>query len=150
MKDQPTTYPVDHQLRQLRIIAILLAVTFMRIFMGTMIPSLEMYGGDNPNDWFGPWISDTILGALVPLMIFLLLRKKGIKAWAALLMYNGIGAFDYAHGLLTQWTDPLIPNGIFGTPELTYGSLSFSLLVQLTVIGLLFNPGVIKYFNKET
>ena len=133
-----------------KLIAILMGITFMRIFMGTMIPSLEMYGGNNPDAWFGPWISDTILGILVPIMLFLLLRKRGIKTWALLLMYNGIGAFDYAHGLITQWTDPLTPNGIFGTPELTYGSLTFSLLVQCTVIILLFNSSVIdKFVQKE-
>ena len=117
--------------------------------MGTMIPSLEMYGGENPNAWFGPWISDTILGILVPIMIYILLKKRGIKVWAILLIYNGIGAFDYAHGLITQWTDPLTPNGIFGSPELTYGSLSFSLIVQITIIALLFNSTVLGYFNKK-
>ena len=149
MKDnQVTSSPISKPL-QVKLIAILMGFTFMRFFMGTMIPSLEMYGGENPNAWFGPWISDTVLGLLVPIMVFILLKKEGIKIWAILLIYNGIGAFDYAHGLITQWTDPLIPNGIFGTPILTYGSLSFSLIVQIAVIVLLFNSNVINYFIKK-
>ena len=149
MKDHHTSTSTNNKPAQLRLIAILMGITFMRAFMGTMIPSLEMYGGENPNAWFGPWVSDTFLGLLAPLMIFLLLTKRGIKTWGSLLVYNGIGAFDYAHGLITQWTDPLTPNGIFGTPELTYGSLSFSLVVQLAVIMLLFSPNVIDYFNNK-
>ena len=150
MKDIQTTSSPSSKPFQVKLIAILMGITFMRFFMGTMIPSLEMYGGENPNAWFGPWISDTILGALVPIMVFILLKKRGIKIWATLLIYNGIGAFDYAHGLITQWTDPLIPNGIFGSPGLTYGSLSFSLIVQITVIVFLFNSNVIDYFDKRT
>ena len=145
MKENPTSSRPS----QIKWIAILLAFTFMRAFMVIQLPSLEMYGGINPNAWFGPWISDTILGILVPLMIYLLLKKRGIETWGALIMYNAIGAFDYAHGIITQWTDPLTPNGMMGTPELTYGSISFSLLVQITVIVLLFNPRVIDYFNKK-
>ena len=122
----------------------------MRALTITMMPSLEMYGGVNPDAWFGPWISDTILGFLVPVMIYLLLRKRGAKIWGILLIYNAIGAFDFAHGLITEWTDPLIPDGIFGTPALTYGSVSFSMIVQILVILLLFNKKVIDYFIKES
>ena len=150
MKDIQATSSPSSKPFLVKLIAILMGITFMRFFMGTMIPSLEMYGGENPNAWFGPWISDTILGVLVPIMVFILLKKRGIKIWATLLIYNGIGAFDYAHGLITQWTDPLIPNGIFGSPELTYGSLSFSLIIQITVIVFLFNSNVIDYFDKRT
>ena len=49
------------------------------IMAGTMIPSLEMYGGRNPNAWFGPWISDAILGLLAPVMIYLVLKKRGLR-----------------------------------------------------------------------
>ena len=82
-------------------------------------------------------------------MIYLVLRKNGIKIWGILVAYNAIGAFDYVHGLLAQWTDPLIPNGIMGTPELTYGSIGFSLLIQLLVLYLLFRKSVMSYFTSS-
>ncbi|NET33140.1 MAG: hypothetical protein F6K19_14150 [Cyanothece sp. SIO1E1] len=129
--------------------AILIGLTFMRAFMGIQLPSLEMYGGVNPDAWFAPWISDTILGILAPIMIYLVIKKKGIKTWGILVAYNAIGAFDYAHGILTQWTDPLIPNGIMGTPGLTYGAIGFSLVVQLIVLYLLFQPAVMSYFSSQ-
>ena len=133
--------------KEIKWIAILIGFTFMRAFMGIQLPSLEMYGGENPDAWFGPWISDTILGILAPFIIYILWRKKGMKVWGILVAYNAIGAFDYAHGLMTQWTDPLIPNGIMGTPGLTYGSVGFSFLVQLIVLYLLFRPSIVRYFS---
>ena len=132
---------------EIKWIAILLGLTFMRAFMGIQLPSLEMYGGVNPDAWFAPWISDTILGLLVPYMIYLVIKKDGMKVWGILVAYNAIGAFDYAHGLLTEWTDPLIPNGLMGTPELTYGSIGFSFLIQLIVLYLLFKRSVMTYFT---
>ena len=129
-------------------IAILILLTGMRFFMFTQLSSLEMFGGVNPDAWFAPWISDTILGALVPLVVFLVLRRRGIVVWGMLLVYNAIGAFDYAHGLLTQWTDPLVPNGMLGTPGLTYGSIGFSLFVQLIVLFLLFQRDVVSYYTQ--
>lgn len=129
--------------------AILIGLTFMRAFMGIQLPSLEMYGGVNPDAWFAPWISDTILGIIAPYMIYLVLKQKGISVWGILVAYNAIGAFDYAHGLITEWTDPLIPNGIMGTPGLTYGAIGFSLIVQLIVLYLLFRPSVISHFTSR-
>ena len=132
---------------EIKWITILLAFTFMRAFMGLQLPTLEMYGGVNPNAWFTPWISDTILGLLVPYIIYLLLKKKGMMVWGTLIAYNAIGAFDYVHGLLAQWTDPLVPNGLMGTPALTYGSIGFSLLIQLLILRFLFRRTVIEYFK---
>lgn len=133
---------------QIKWIAILIGFTFMRAFMGIQLPSLQMYGGVNPDAWFAPWMSDTILGLIAPFMIYLAIKKTGMKTWGILVAYNAIGAFDYVHGLLAQWTDPLVPNGIMGTPALTYGSIGFSLLVQLGVLYILFKPSVIAYFRK--
>ena len=131
-------------------ITILILLTTMRGFMITQLPSLQMFGGINPDAWFAPWVSDTILGILAPLMAYVTLKKRGIKIWGLLLLYNAVGAFDYLHGLATQWTDPLVPDGMFGTPELTYGSIGFSLIVQLVAIGLLFQRDVVTYFTQSS
>ena len=134
--------------RSINIIAILMSLTIIRGFMVTMLPSLEMFGGVNPDAWLAPWVSDTILGILVPFMVYLLLSKRGILIWGILLTYNAIGAFDYLHGLSTQWTDPLIPDGIMGTPGMTFGSIGFSLLLQLTAIYLLLQKDVVSYLTR--
>ncbi len=131
-------------------IAILILLTTMRGVMVTQLPSLQMFGGVNPDAWFTPWVSDTILGILAPFMAYIAFQKSGIKIWGLLLVYNAVGAFDYMHGIATQWTDPLIPNGMFGTPELTYGSIGFSLVVQLIVIILLFQREVVTYFSQSS
>ena len=117
--------------------------------MGLQLPTLEMYGGVNPDAWFAPWISDTILGLTAPYMIYLTLKGRGVMVWGVLLAYNAIGAFDYVHGLMAQWTDPLVPDGIMGTPALTYGSVGFSLVVQLGVIYLLVKPAVVDYYRRQ-
>ena len=135
---------------QITWIVILMLLTMMRFFMFTQLPSLQMFGGVNPDAWLAPWVSDTILGALVPLMIFLALRKRGIKIWGVLLIYNAVGAFDYVHGLVTQWTDPLVPSGMLGTPELTFGSIGFSLIVQLVALYFLFRANVISYLTSSS
>ena len=135
--------------QEIKWIAILIAITMMRAFMGIQLPTLQMYGGENPDAWFAPWISDTIIGLLAPIMIYLTIKRTGIMVWGTLIAYNAIGAFDYVHGLMVQWTDPLIPNGLMGTPELTYGSIGFSLLVQLTILYLLFKPTVTDYFSNS-
>ena len=130
-------------------IAILMLLTTMRFFTVTQLSSLQMFGGVNPDAWLAPWVSDTILGAFAPFMIYILFKKRGLKIWGILLIYNAIGAFDYIHGLATQWTDPLVPNGMLGTPELTFGSIGFSLIVQLLAIYLLFQDDVVKYLTKS-
>ncbi|MEM9328312.1 MAG: hypothetical protein AAGA85_21775 [Bacteroidota bacterium] len=78
-------------------------------------------------------------------MIYLTIKQRGLKVWGALVAYNAMGAFDYVHGLMAQWTDPLVPNGMMGTPALTYGSIGFSLVVQLVVVYLVFRPQVMNY-----
>ena len=137
---------IEQRPRIITWIAVLMGFTMMRAFMGIQLPTLEMFGGENPDAWFAPWISDAILGLLAPFMIYLLLKRRGIMIWAGLLIYNAIGAFDYTHGLMVQWTDPLVPNGIMGNAALTYGSVGFSFLVQLGVLYLLFKDEVMDYF----
>ena len=127
----------------------LIGFTTMRAFMGFQLPTLQMYGGVHPDAWFAPWLSDTVLGIIAPFMIYLLLTRNDIKSWGILVAYNAVGAFDYLHGLMVQWTDPLVPKGIMGTPELTYGSIGLSFIVQLIVLFLLFSHQVRIHFAEN-
>lgn len=125
-------------------IAVLTALTISRFSVAFRLPSLEMFDGDNPDAWIGPWISDTMLGLLVPLMVFLALTKTGARVWGALAAYSVIGAFDYVHGLVTQWIHPLN-----GSAAVTYGGISFFLAVQLVAIALLFRTDVMRHFLSD-
>lgn len=122
----------------------LTALTILRAQTIFFFPSLEMNGGNNPNAWFAPWVSDSILGLLVPVVIYFLLNGKGVKTWALLIMYSALGAFDYAIGLATQWHYPMAEETASGA--LVFGSLSFTLTIQIIAVALLFRKEVMNRF----
>lgn len=114
------------------VIAVLMLLTITRMQAILFIPSLKMFGGISPDGWFGPWVSDAILGVLLPIMVYFALRESGIKLWGLLVLYNAVGAFDYSQGLATQWIDPL-PLAI-ASSALVYGALSITLSIQLVAL----------------
>ena len=75
--------------------------TELWVFVGFLIPTLsrlmmviqlipkgntvQMCGGPNPNGWLGPWVTDTILGLLVPVMIVLSLTVTGVPMFGVAL-----------------------------------------------------------------
>ncbi|MEM1248553.1 MAG: hypothetical protein AAGK22_19405 [Acidobacteriota bacterium] len=128
-------------------ISILTALTFTRAFAFIFLPELKMFGGDVSDVWLGPWVVDSLLGALIPLAIFSVLRRRGAKTWGGLLIYHGLGAFDYGNGLLTQWLHPLpasvAPSG------LVFGSLIFTMVIQTAVVVLLFRRAARSHFLQD-
>ena len=122
-------------------IAVLTAFTITRMSVAFRLPSLEMFDGDNPDAWIGPWVSDAVLGLLVPVMVYLAWRTTGTKVWGALVAYTVIGAFDYAHGLVTQRIHPLNANS-----TVTYGAIGFFMALQLVVAALLFRDDVVRHY----
>ena len=130
--------------KQIKWIAILIALTFSRFSVVTFFTGLEMFGGPEPNEWIGPWTTDTTLGLLAPLMAYLALKKRGLRLWGALIAYNCIGAFDYANGLLTEYLSPQVLN----PPEMIFGGIGLFLCIQLGIIYLLFNKNVISHFSQ--
>ena len=123
-------------------ITVLTAVSITRLVVVFRLPSLEMFDGDNPDAWIGPWVSDTVLGLLVPVMVYLAWRRSGTKVWGALVAYTVIGAFDYAHGLVTQWIHPQNANS-----TVTYGAIGFLMMQQLIVAALLFRDDVVQHYT---
>lgn len=130
--------------KQVKWITILIALTFSRFSVVTFFPSLEMFGGLEPNEWIGPWTTDTTLGLLAPLMAYLAFKKTGLKLWGTLIAYNCIGAFDYANGLLIEYLSPQVSN----PPEIIFGGIGLFFCVQLVVIYLLFNKNVIRHYSQ--
>lgn len=131
------------------VIVVLTALTITRAQAILFLPTLEMFGGASPDAWLAPWVTDSILGLLLPVVIYFLLKGSGLKTWALLLLYSAIGAFDYANGLVTQWLHPL-PEEMAGT-TLVFTALTATLTFQLVVVYLLFRNKVISHFvNTET
>ena len=126
-------------------IAVLIGLTIPRVQTLLFLPKLEMFGGIAPDAWFAAWVSDAILGLLIPLAIYALLRLRGPVVWGALLIYNAVGAFDYSHGLATQFTDPL-PASI-APAAVVYVGIGACMLVQLVALALLFRRDVIAHFH---
>ncbi len=133
--------------RELNIIAILTGLTISRMMALTFLPTLNMLGGTSPNEWLGPWVTDGILGLLLPVVIYFILKGKGIKTWALLIVYSVLGAFDYATGLVTQWLHPLPFET--ASPSVVFISLWSTLLFQVVVIILFFRNDVIHHFYKS-
>lgn len=129
------------------IIAILMALTILRVMALTFLPTLNMLGGTSPNEWLGPWVTDGILGLFLPVVIYYILKGKGLKTWALLIVYNTLGAFDYATGLVTQWLHPLPIET--ASPSVVFISLWTTLLFQVVVIILFFKNDVIHHFYKS-
>ncbi len=126
------------------VIVVLTGLTITRAQAILFLPTLKMFGGTSPDAWLAPWVTDSILGLLLPVVTYFLLKGKGLKIWATLLLYSAIGAFDYATGLTTQWLHPL-PKETAGT-ALVFSALTATLTFQLVVVYLLFHEKVINHF----
>ncbi len=125
-------------------IAFLMGATLFRAQTVLFLPTVEMFGGIAPNGWFGPWLSDAILGFLVPVMVFIFLTKRGIRVWGALVLYNAVGAFDYSQGLITQFISPMPAE--MASPTTVYVGIGLFMILQLIALGLLFRRAVIQHF----
>ncbi|MEM1023117.1 MAG: hypothetical protein AAGD10_10555 [Myxococcota bacterium] len=126
-------------------IAIAMGLTLPRVQTVLLLPQLAMFGGDAPDAWLAPWLSDAILGLLIPVVLYALLRSKGLRAWGLLLVYNAVGAFDYSHGLLAQFTDPL-PASI-ASSSLVYGGIGAGMTFQCIALILLFSRDARRAFK---
>jgi hypothetical protein len=125
-------------------IAVLIGATLFRAQTVLFLPTVEMFGGIAPNGWFGPWLSDAILGFLVPVMVFIFLTQRGIRVWGALVVYNAVGAFDYSQGLITQFISPMPAEMASATT--VYAGIGVFMTLQLVALGLLFRQEVVHHF----
>jgi len=125
-------------------IALLIGATLFRAQTVLFLPTVEMFGGIAPNGWFGPWLSDAILGFLVPVMVFLFMTRRGIRIWGGLVLYNAVGAFDYSQGLITQFISPMPAE--MASPTTVYVGIGLFMILQLIALGLLFRRDVIQHF----
>lgn len=125
-------------------IAVLMGLTLFRAQTVLFLPTVEMFGGIAPDAWFAPWLSDAILGFLLPVMLWLFWKKRGTRVWGILVLYNSVGAFDYATGLGTQWIHPMPAE--MASSITVYGGIGFFMACQLCALALLFRRDVVAYF----
>ena len=129
-------------------IAILMGVTIFRAQTLLFLPTVQMYGGPSPDAWFAPWLSDAILGFMLPVMLWLLWARRGVRVWGALVVYNAVGAFDYSSGLATQWHAPMPAE--MASAGTVYGGIGFFIMCQLIALTLLFRSDVVDHFSRGT
>ncbi|NJM35002.1 MAG: hypothetical protein HC850_10190 [Rhodomicrobium sp.] len=127
-------------------ITLLMAATIFRAQTVMFLPALEMFGGIAPDAWFGPWLSDAIIGFILPIMIYLLWKGRGVRVWGLLVIYNAVGAFDYSQGLATQWIHPMPAE--MATQTTVYIGIGLFMVLQLIALSLLFRADVVSHFNE--
>lgn len=125
-------------------IAMLMGVTIFRAQTILFLPELQMFGGPAQDGWFGPWLSDTIIGFAVPVMLYLFWTRRGVAVWGALVAYNAVGAFDYSQGLITQAISPMPAEMASATT--VYLGIGLFMAAQIAALGLLFRRDVIAAF----
>lgn len=126
-------------------IAILMGATIFRAQTILFLPELQMYGGPAPDGWFGPWLSDTIIGFVLPVMLYLFWTRRGMAVWGVLVAYNAVGAFDYSQGLITQIISPMPVE--MASPATVYLGIGLFMVFQLIAVCLLFRRDVIDAFS---
>ncbi len=126
-------------------IAVLMGITIFRIQTILFLPKVQMFGGPAPDGWFGPWLSDTIIGCCLPVMLYLFWTRRSVAVWGALIAYNAVGAFDYSQGLITQVISPMPVE--MASAATVFGGIGVFMSAQLVALGLLFRRDVIAEFK---
>lgn len=129
-------------------IALSMGATIFRAQTILFLPQVQMFGGIAPDGWFGPWLSDTIIGFMVPVMLYLFWTRRSVAVWGALVAYNAVGAFDYSQGLITQVISPMPVE--MASAATVYIGIGLFMCFQLAALGLLFRRDVIAAFKGQS
>ena len=126
-------------------ITLLMGATIFRAQTILFLPELQMFGGIAPDGWFGPWLSDTIIGFALPVMLYLFWTRRSVAIWGTLVAYNTVGAFDYSQGLITQMISPMPVE--MASAATVYVGIGLFMGFQLVALALLFRRDVIAEFK---
>lgn len=127
-------------------ITLLMGATIFRAQTILFLPQVQMFGGIAPDGWFGPWLSDTIIGFAVPVMLYVFWTRRSVAVWGALVAYNAVGAFDYSQGLITQVISPMPVE--MASAATVYLGIGLFMLAQIGALGLLLRRDVIAEFSR--
>ncbi|KGM88795.1 hypothetical protein rosmuc_01205 [Roseovarius mucosus DSM 17069] len=61
-----------------------MGITIFRAQTILFLPQVQMLGGIAPNGWFGPWLGDTIIGFMLPVMLYLFWTRRSVVVWGVL------------------------------------------------------------------
>lgn len=128
-------------------ITLLMGATIFRAQTILFLPQVQMFGGIAPDGWFGPWLSDTIIGFILPVMLYLFWTRRSMAIWGVLVAYNAVGAFDYSQGLITQAISPMPVE--MASAATVYLGIGLFMCFQLVALGLLFRRDVIGAFKDQ-
>lgn len=126
-------------------ITLLMGATIFRAQTILFLPQVQMFGGIAPDGWFGPWLSDTIIGFAVPVMLYVFWTRRSVAVWGALVAYNAVGAFDYSQGLITQVISPMPVE--MASAATVYLGIGLFMIAQLGALGLLLRRDVVAEFS---
>lgn len=126
-------------------ITLLMGATIFRAQTILFLPQVQMFGGIAPDGWFGPWLSDTIIGFALPVMLYLFWTRRSTAVWGVLVAYNAVGAFDYSQGLITQWISPMPVE--MASAATVYLGIGLFMVAQIVALVLLFRREVIAEFT---
>jgi hypothetical protein len=126
-------------------IMLLMGATIFRAQTILFLPQVQMFGGIAPDGWFGPWLSDTLIGFALPVMLYLFWTRRSTAVWGVLVAYNAVGAFDYSQGLITQAISPMPVE--MASAATVYLGIGLFMVFQLIALGLLFRRDVIAEFK---
>ncbi len=127
-------------------ITLLMGATIFRAQTILFLPQVQVFGGIAPDGWFGPWLSDTIIGLAVPVMLYVFWTRRSVAVWGALVAYNAVGAFDYSQGLITQIISPMPVE--MASAATVYLGIGLFMLAQIGALGLLLRRDVIAEFSR--
>ncbi|MGB3407726.1 MAG: hypothetical protein WBA67_09550 [Jannaschia sp.] len=125
-------------------ITLFMGATIFRAQTVLFLPQVEMLGGIAPDGWFGPWLSDAIIGFALPVMLYLFWARRSVRIWGLLVLYNAVGAFDYSQGLITQIISPMPVE--MASPATVFVGIGLFMVFQLAALWLLFRKDVVQAF----
>ena len=126
-------------------VLVAMSLTFTRATMLTKLKTCKIFGGPNPNEWFGAWVADSTLGGLLPVLVGIAATGKGRVLWGILIGYNCIGAFDYANGALCQFLSPQA-DGQFPAAAI-FASMGIGCFCNLVATCLLFTEAAMNHYT---
>lgn len=62
--------------------------------------------GDPPAAWLMPLIGDAVIGVTALVIAFLILRKRGLWVWMAIIVWNSVAIWDALSAYLVHLTTP--------------------------------------------
>lgn len=126
-------------------ITLLMGATIFRAQTILFLPQVQMFGGIAPDGWFGPWLSDTLIGFALPVMLYLFWTRRSTAVLGVLVAYSAVGAFDCSQGLITQAISPMPVE--MASAATVYLGIGLFMVFQLIVLGPLFRRDVIAEFK---